>query len=57
MLLAECYHYEAESEGVVAMYLSQGFINYFRMLEMIIGEEIELVKKIANVDTAKRIHL
>ena len=38
-------------------YLSQSLVNDIRMLEMIIGEEVELIEEVADVDATERIHL
>ena len=35
----------------------QGLVNDARTLEMVIGEEVELVEKIADINAAKWIHL
>lgn len=37
---------------VVRSYASEGLINNIRMLEVVIGEEIELVEEVPNINTA-----
>ena len=43
--LAEC-----TGSGDVLTYRSESLINNFRMLEMVIGKEVELVKKVPDVN-------
>ena len=38
-------------------YLLESVINNARMLKVIIGEEIELVEKVADINAAERVHL
>lgn len=38
-------------------YLSERFIDNSRVLEVIVREEVELVKEIADIYAAKRVHL
>ena len=41
----------------LATHLFERFINHTRMLKVIVGEEVELIEKVSDVDTAERIHL
>ena len=39
------------------MYILKSLINFTRMLEIVVAEEIELVEEVSDIDATERIHL
>jgi len=38
-------------------YILESFVNDARVLEVVVGEKVDLIEEVADVDTAERIHL